>query len=40
MQKGPILEEIWRVNDKLAREMVADPEAYSAPRVKSSFLDG
>ena len=30
MKADPILEELWRVKDKLSREMAADPEAYSA----------
>ena len=30
MKADPILEEIWRVKDKLSLEMTADPEAYFA----------
>ena len=30
MKADPILEEVWRIKDKLSREMTADPEAYSA----------
>jgi hypothetical protein len=30
MKADPILEEIWRIKDKLSREMAADPEAYFA----------
>jgi hypothetical protein len=30
MKADPILEEVWRVKDKLSREMAADPSAYSA----------
>ena len=30
MKADPILEEVWRVKDKLSREMAADPEAYFA----------
>lgn len=30
MKADPILEEVWRVKDKLSREMAADPAAYSA----------
>ena len=30
MKTDPILEEVWRVKDKLSREMAADPAAYSA----------
>ena len=30
MKADPILEEVWRVKDKLAREMAADPDAYFA----------
>ncbi len=30
MKADPILEEVWRVKDKLSREMVAAPAAYSA----------
>ena len=30
MKADPILEEVWRVKDKLSREMAADPLAYSA----------
>jgi hypothetical protein len=29
MKADPILEEVWRVKDKLSREMAADPAAYS-----------
>lgn len=28
MKADPILEEVWRVKDKLSREMAADPVAY------------
>ena len=28
MKADPILEEVWRVKDKLSREMAADPTAY------------
>lgn len=30
MKADPILEEVWRVKDKLSREMAADPTNYSA----------
>ena len=30
MKADPILEEVWRVKDKLSCEMAADPVAYSA----------
>ncbi|MDD5140282.1 MAG: hypothetical protein PHY43_08500 [Verrucomicrobiales bacterium] len=30
MKADPILEEVWRVKDKLSREMAAAPEAYFA----------
>ncbi len=30
MKADPILEEVWRIKDKLSREMAADPSAYSA----------
>jgi hypothetical protein len=30
MKVDPILEEVWRIKDKLSREMAADPDAYSA----------
>ena len=30
MKTDPILEEVWRVKDKLSREMAADPARYSA----------
>ena len=30
MKVDPILEEVWRVKDKLSREMAADPTAYFA----------
>lgn len=30
MKADPILEEVWRVKDKLSREMAAAPAAYSA----------
>ena len=30
MKADPILEEVWRVKDKLSREFAADPVAYSA----------
>jgi hypothetical protein len=33
MKADPILEEVWRVKDKLSREMAADPAAYSAKMV-------
>ena len=33
MKTDPILEEVWRVKDKLSREMAADPAAYSAKLV-------
>ena len=29
MKTDPILEEVWRVKDKLSREMAADPVRYS-----------
>ena len=29
MKTDPILEEVWRVKDKLSREMAADPAAYA-----------
>jgi hypothetical protein len=29
MKADPILEEVWRVKDKLSREMAADPAAYA-----------
>lgn len=28
MKTNPILEEIWRIKDELAREYAADPDAY------------
>ncbi len=30
MKADPILEEVWRVKDKLSREFAADPDAYFA----------
>jgi hypothetical protein len=30
MKADPILEEVWRIKDKLSREMAAAPAAYSA----------
>ena len=30
MKADPILEEVWRVKDKLSREMAANPAAYVA----------
>ena len=30
MKADPILEELWRVKDKLSRKMTADPVAYQA----------
>ena len=30
MKVDPILEEVWRIKDKLSREMAADPDAYFA----------
>ncbi|MBI4324536.1 MAG: hypothetical protein HY674_04660 [Chloroflexi bacterium] len=30
MKSNPILEEVWRIKDKLSQEMAADPEAYFA----------
>jgi hypothetical protein len=30
MKVDPILEELWRIKDKLSREMAADPAAYFA----------
>ena len=30
MKPNPILEEVWRVKDKLSHEMAADPAAYAA----------
>ncbi len=30
MKADPILEEVWRIKDKLSQEMAADPEAYFA----------
>ena len=30
MKSDPILEEIWRIKDKLSLEMAADPAAYTA----------
>jgi hypothetical protein len=30
MKTDPILEEVWRIKDKLSREMAADPAAYFA----------
>ena len=30
MKADPILEELWRVKDKLSREMTADPVAYQS----------
>ncbi len=30
MKVDPILEEVWRIKDKLSREMAADPDAYRA----------
>ena len=30
MKADPILEEVWRIKDKISREMAADPDAYFA----------
>jgi hypothetical protein len=30
MKADPILAEVWRIKDKLSREMAADPDAYFA----------
>ncbi len=30
MKADPILEEVWRVKDKLSRKFTADPDAYFA----------
>ena len=30
MKADPVLEEVWRIKDKLSREFATDPEAYSA----------
>jgi hypothetical protein len=30
MKANPILEEVWRIKDELAREFAADPDAYFA----------
>ena len=30
MKADPILEDVWRIKDKLSREMAADPDAYFA----------
>lgn len=30
MKADPILEEVWRIKDKLSHEMSADPAAFSA----------
>ena len=30
MKADPILEEVWRIKDKLSQEMAADPAAYFA----------
>lgn len=30
MKADPILEEVWRIKDKLSHEMAADPAAYVA----------
>ncbi len=30
MKADPILEEVWRIKDKLSQEMAGDPEAYFA----------
>jgi hypothetical protein len=30
MKTDPVLEEVWRVKDKLSREMASDPDAYFA----------
>jgi hypothetical protein len=30
MKADPILEEVWRIKDKLSHEMAADPTAYNA----------
>jgi hypothetical protein len=30
MKADPILEEVWRIKNKLSREMAADPGAYAA----------
>jgi hypothetical protein len=30
MKTGPILEEVWRVKDKLSREIASDPDGYFA----------
>ena len=32
MKVDPILEEVWRIKDKLSREMAADPDAYRETR--------
>lgn len=34
MKADRTLEEVWRVKDKLSREMAADPDAYSAKLAK------
>jgi hypothetical protein len=34
MKADPILEEVWRIKDKLSREMATDPAAYSAKMDK------
>lgn len=43
MKPDPILEEVWRVKDKLSREMAADPDAYFAKleaMTKSEEMQG
>ena len=30
MKANPILEEVWKIKDELAREFAADPDAYFA----------
>jgi len=40
MKVDPILEEVWRIKDKLSREMASDPDAYFAKldEMRKAFL--
>ena len=40
MKADPILEEVWRVKDKLSHEMAADPAAYSAKLDEIAKAEG
>lgn len=40
MKVDPILEEVWRIKDKLSREMAADPTAYSNDEPSWMILPG